>query len=116
MLPVELAKQREGNQAQLLLKVEPELFWFRGHFPGQPLLPGVAQLEWVMHYGCQLLANGWRFNRVDNIKFQHPIVPGKILRLTLTWQPEKQLLAFTYSLAEGETEKTASSGKINLCQ
>lgn len=28
----------------------PSLFWFRGHFAVQPLLPGVAQIDWVMHY------------------------------------------------------------------
>ncbi|KAA9001938.1 hydroxymyristoyl-ACP dehydratase [Affinibrenneria salicis] len=116
MLPVELARHLDGNQARLLLSVPPDLFWFRGHFPAQPLLPGVAQLDWVMHYGCLLLAAGWRFSRVDNIKFQQPIAPGRTLSLALEWRSDRQQLAFAYSLADGETEKTASSGKISLCR
>ena len=39
MLPVELACQQHEAQAELLLRVDADLFWFRGHFPQQPLLP-----------------------------------------------------------------------------
>ncbi|MDY4374528.1 ApeI family dehydratase [Pectobacterium carotovorum] len=119
MLPVELVrhdvkKTDETSQVELMLQVDPELFWFKGHFTGQPLLPGVAQLDWVMHYATTVLAQGWTFLSIENIKFQQPILPGKTLRLVLTWYAGKQQLTFSYTILEDETERTASSGKIKL--
>lgn len=115
MLPVELSCQQQADQAELLLKVEPDLFWFRGHFPTQPILPGVAQLDWVMRYGVQLLAPGKRFSPIENIKFQQPILPGSTLRLTLNWQQAKNWLLFDYQILAGEASQRVSSGKISLC-
>ncbi|MBA5602416.1 hydroxymyristoyl-ACP dehydratase [Pectobacterium aroidearum] len=119
MLPVELArhdakKTDETSQVELMLQVDPELFWFKGHFTGQPLLPGVAQLDWVMYYATTVLAQGWTFLSIENIKFQQPILPGKTLRLVLTWHTGKQQLTFSYTILGGETDRTASSGKIKL--
>ncbi|KGT95552.1 hydroxymyristoyl-ACP dehydratase [Erwinia typographi] len=115
MLPVELSCQQQADQAALLLKVESDLFWFRGHFPAQPILPGVAQLDWVMHYGVLLLAQGKRFSAIENIKFQQPILPGSTLRLMLSWQQAKNWLLFDYQILAGEGAQRASSGKISLC-
>lgn len=115
MLPVEVSCQQLADRAELILRVEPDLFWFRGHFPGQPILPGVAQTDWVMHYGVKLLAPGKQFSAIENIKFQQPILPGSTLRLTLSWQGEKNRLLFDYDIIDGEQALRASSGKISLC-
>ncbi|WP_338577566.1 hydroxymyristoyl-ACP dehydratase [Erwinia sp. E_sp_W01_1] len=115
MLPVEISCQQLADSAVLILRVEPDLFWFRGHFPGQPILPGVAQTDWVMHYGVELLAPGKHFSAIENIKFQQPILPGNTLRLTLNWQAEKNRLVFDYEILNGEQALRASSRKISLC-
>ena len=49
MLPVELNAQQQGATLTLRLHADAELFWFRGHFPTLPILPGVAQLDWALH-------------------------------------------------------------------
>ncbi|MGB9098693.1 3-hydroxyacyl-ACP dehydratase FabZ family protein [Erwinia sp.] len=115
MLPVELSCQQQADKVELELKVEADLFWFRGHFPTQPILPGVAQLDWVMHYGLSLLAPGKQFSAIENIKFQQPILPGKTLKLTLSWQEAKNWLLFDYQILGDEQPQRASSGKISLC-
>ena len=43
-------RQAHPQQLEVVLHLDPELSWFRGHFAVQPLLPGVAQIDWVMHY------------------------------------------------------------------
>ncbi|WP_413742543.1 3-hydroxyacyl-ACP dehydratase FabZ family protein [Sodalis sp. RH15] len=116
MRPVELSRHIDGRQAELCLRVDGDLFWFQGHFPDYPLLPGMAQLDWVLLYGDELLAPGWLFSAVESIKFQRPILPGSILRLKMAWQEEKHLLAFSYAIVLEETEQMASSGKISLCR
>ncbi|WP_413736398.1 AMP-binding protein [Sodalis sp. RH21] len=119
MLPIELSRRTPAEgQAELLLKLEPALFWFRGHFPGQPILPGVAQADWALHYCRDLLAPDARFSGIENIKFQRPVKPGQTLRLHLEWQAPRQLLVFRYQLCDPRQadEPTVSSGKIKLCR
>ncbi|MFE8101148.1 hydroxymyristoyl-ACP dehydratase [Brenneria goodwinii] len=116
MLPVELSRQITQQQADITLLADPCLFWFKGHFPQLPLLPGVAQLDWALRYGIELLAPGWQFSAVENIKFQQPILPGKTLRLSLTWNVGKQWLTFSYQILDDDAVRTASSGKIKLCR
>ncbi|MDV2862579.1 ApeI family dehydratase [Phytobacter ursingii] len=117
MKPREIERhQTSPEQVSIVLCLDPTLFWFQGHFNVQPLLPGVAQLDWVMHYTSELLAPGFRFHSIQNIKFQSPLIPGNILTLTLTWQEAKQTLTFCYQRHNGEARHTASSGKIRLCR
>jgi 3-hydroxymyristoyl/3-hydroxydecanoyl-(acyl carrier protein) dehydratase len=115
MLPVELDAQLQGTTLTLRLRASADLFWFRGHFPTLPILPGVAQLDWVMHYGLTRLAPGKAFASIDNIKFQQPVPPDAELELQLHWQEEKSLLSFSYSLPGHDSVDVASSGKIRLC-
>lgn len=115
MLPVELDAQQQGATLTLRLHAAANLFWFRGHFPTLPILPGVAQLDWALHYGLTRLALGKSFVSIDNIKFQQPVPPDSELALQLIWQEEKSLLSFSYSLIHPHRTEIASSGKIRLC-
>lgn len=117
MTPHEIERhQAHPQQVEIVLRLDPSLFWFCGHFAVQPLLPGVAQMDWVMHYATTLLAPGWRFHSIQNVKFQAPLLPDTTVTLTLIWQEERQMLAFSYQRHDGEGLHTASSGKIRLCR
>lgn len=115
MKPVELLRsQPEAGKRCLRLAVPATVGWFAGHFPTQPLLPGVAQLDWVMAYGG-MLAPGMRFCSIESVKFQRPIVPGSELELNLQWDATRCVLNFTYTLLNEHGGVPASSGKIKLC-
>jgi 3-hydroxymyristoyl/3-hydroxydecanoyl-(acyl carrier protein) dehydratases len=117
MKPREIERHQAQPQAlSIVLHLDPDLFWFQGHFDVQPLLPGVAQLDWVMHYATTLLAPGYRFHSIQNVKFQAPLLPETTVTLELSWHAEKQLLTFSYQRHEGVARHPASSGKIRLCQ
>lgn len=117
MTPHEIeCHQIQEGQAEIILHLDPALFWFQGHFAVQPLLPGVAQLDWAMHYALTLLAPGWRFHSIQNVKFQAPLLPESTVTLTLNWHEERQTLLFSYQRHDGVARHTASSGKIRLCR
>ena len=114
MLPVELERGRLGDKAWVGMQINADLPWFSGHFPQQPILPGVAQLDWVVEYATQMLAPGWQFASVENIKFQQPVQPGQRLMLHLEWRAERGQVIFSYQrVADGQQ---VSSGKLGLRQ
>lgn len=117
MKPHEIERhQAQANHLEIVLHLRADLFWFRGHFAVQPLLPGVAQIDWAMSYALTLLAPGWRFHSIQNIKFQSPLLPENRVTLTLNWQEERQIPSFSYQRHDGDARHTASSGKIRLCR
>ena len=111
LLPEITAIQHEGDHAVTLsLLVQPALHYFPNHFPHYPLLPGVVQLDWAIHFGRETLQATGEFCRMDNIKFQAIVQPGQRLNLHLQWNADSGRLAFAYRL----DEKTFSSGIVIL--
>jgi UDP-3-O-[3-hydroxymyristoyl] N-acetylglucosamine deacetylase/3-hydroxyacyl-[acyl-carrier-protein] dehydratase len=63
--------------------------FFQGHFPGQPVMPGVLIVEAMAQTGGILLLNALPnieeklvyFMQINNVKFRKPVVPGDQLFL-----------------------------------
>lgn len=89
------------NAATLRLFVTPDLPYFDGHFPGSPILPGVAQLEWVVRLGRECFPLPVNFLRMDAVKFQQLIQPGQTVELVLGYQSERATLSFTMQSSAG---------------
>ena len=66
--------------------------FFQGHFPSQPVMPGVLIIESMAQTGGVLLLNEVPdrdqkliyFVAIDNARFRRPVVPGDQLKLELT--------------------------------
>ena len=64
-------------------EVRADLPFFEGHFPGHPILPGVVALAWMMAAAERFLKRPLGAVELLNVKFQHVIVPGTVVELTL---------------------------------
>lgn len=100
-LPEPQWRERSPQRAVLALQVVPELRVFDGHFPGMPVLPGVAQLDWAVEFARQCFALPARFCRIEQLKFQQPVIPPQQLELALQWQADAGLLVFRYISERG---------------
>ncbi len=66
-------------------------WFFQGHFPNHPVMPGVLQLEAMAQVGSVLIlrkpGNAGRigyFMSADEVKFRKPVVPGDTLFIEVT--------------------------------
>ena len=64
--------------------------FFQGHFPGNPVMPGVLQLEAMAQTGALMLMTqpgcGDKvpyFMSIENAKFRRPVRPGDVMRIEI---------------------------------
>src|SRR5918993_4275602 len=80
--------------------------FFQGHFPGDPLMPGVLMIETLAQVATVLLMHeappgGARafLRGVDNAKFRLKVVPGDRLRLEVTLGARRSNMARAHGIA-----------------
>lgn len=55
--------------------------WFAGHFPGEPILPGVAQLGMVFDLIAQFSKGPIEIQGIERVRYKKMIRPGDLLRV-----------------------------------
>ena len=64
--------------------------FFQGHFPGNPVMPGVLIIEAMAQTGALLMSKSLEvdtegktifFMSVDNARFRNPVRPGDVIRM-----------------------------------
>ncbi len=78
----------KGKRAVGVKNVTINDYFFKGHFPGRPVMPGVIIVEAMAQVGGVMMlaseANKGKlafFLSIDNVKFRKPVVPGDQLVL-----------------------------------
>ena len=93
--------------------------FFQGHFPNQPVMPGVLVLEAMAQAGSFLVLNSVEnpmkknmfFSSLSEAKFRHPIVPGDQLRIEMIL--EKFKLGTAFLVGKGYVgDKLVAEGKL----
>jgi 3-hydroxymyristoyl/3-hydroxydecanoyl-(acyl carrier protein) dehydratase len=108
--PEVVSIERSEEHAELKLVVPEALAYFRGHFPGFAILPGVVQLDWAIRYGTQHFALGAVFPTTIRIKFRKTIRPNHRVMLSLKYIRSRNSIQFDYTDADG----MCSSGQIGF--
>ena len=84
---------------------DPDAPYFKGHFPGFPLLPGVVQIGFAHHFAEVFLRRSFTVGSVKKMKFSRPIVPGEQIHFSLEKRSDAEV---GYTYAKGEA--VCSSG------
>ena len=96
-----------------------DAFYFQGHFPGNPIMPGVMIVEAVAQSGALLCAMNGMFDTdtellafagVDGAKFRRSVYPGDTLSIeTKIVKQRRNLYKFEGSVSVGGARVTTVS-------
>jgi 3-hydroxyacyl-[acyl-carrier-protein] dehydratase len=108
-----------GRRIVGLKNVTANEYFFQGHFPGRPIMPGVLIIEVVAQVGGILALLSTPDNQgnpsvflmgVDKVRFRQPVVPGDQLRIEVEtlrggkkfWKMQGKAFVGETLVAEGE--------------
>ena len=86
MLLIEKSYIDEEGNAHSEYKIKEDEFFTRGHFPGNPVVPGVIQCEIMAQASCILVRNELvgrtpLYSGINNVRFRQPVRPGDTMEI-----------------------------------
>lgn len=93
----------------LALSVPTDHPAYAGHFPGQPVLPGVVLLDEALHALAVRQGLDVAGGQIKSAKFPSPVKPGEALLLSYT---NKAAGVFSFEVMAGE--RVAASGVVTF--
>lgn len=116
---VDEIREYNDNSAVGIKYVRDDEFWCAGHFPGNPIMPGVLQVEALAQTACFIvfarLSEEERqgmlgyFTTMEKIKFSHMVRPGDKLELHVELVMSKMKLFKFHGIAMVGGKKVAES-------
>jgi hypothetical protein len=107
----QVLEDRPGvNRRERLLKIPEDLECLAGHFPGFPVVPGVAQIGWVLDAARDVLGGLTTLRGIEALKFKRPLRPADVVHLSVEVSPDRGTLDFRL----WDDASLVSSGRVRL--
>ncbi|MBO4609244.1 MAG: beta-hydroxyacyl-ACP dehydratase [Lachnospiraceae bacterium] len=87
MLLVDEADVNEDGSATAYYRVRGDEFFLQGHFPDNPIVPGVIQCEMMAQSACVLFKDRMKegitpvYTGLDKIRFRNMVKPGDLVKI-----------------------------------
>lgn len=109
-LPQIIDVKKSDLAVEFKLSFPGNLNYFDGHFPGTPILPGVAQIHCAILLAAEHLDIKPHLKEMKAVKFNHLIRPDIEICLRLEYSAHNHKLSYIYY----DEDRKYSSGTIIL--
>ena len=116
----EVEEYMPGESAVAYKNVDESEWYFKGHFPGNPVMPGVLITESLAQTGAVAIlsveANKGKnalFGGIDKMKFKKMVVPGDRLKLEVKIIKQKGPIGIGEAIATVD-EKIVAKGELTF--
>ena len=111
-LLIDKVTQLEENKVTAIKNVTANEYYFQGHFPIEPVMPGVLIIEALAQAGAIAILSKDEFKGkiaffagINNAKFRRKVVPGDTLRLVVELIKISGKAGIGYGIAYVEDKK-----------
>ena len=80
--------RRDARRITARVRVPPDSPWFRGHFPGEPILPGIALIAMVHETVCHVRGGRPAVRGLKRVRFKQIVRPGDVLEISVSFEPD----------------------------
>ncbi|PKN10878.1 MAG: hypothetical protein CVU70_01750 [Deltaproteobacteria bacterium HGW-Deltaproteobacteria-5] len=101
------------NVLEAQVFVPEDSLWFSGHFPGEPILPGIAVVHAVYEtilQDAQDQGENVHISSLKRIRFTSPVRPGDTLLISMTGEDASTEMHYIFKATV--KENTVSSGLV----
>lgn len=116
----EVEEYTPGVGATVYKHVREDEWYFKGHFPGNPIMPGVLITESLAQTGAVAIlgkeenkGKNALFGGIDKMKFKKMVVPGDTLKLEVKIIKQKGPIGVGEAIATVDG-KVAAKGKLTF--
>lgn len=116
----EVEKYVPGESAIAYKNVNEQEWYFKGHFPGNPIMPGVLIAESLAQTGAVAILSmdenkgkNALFGGIDKMKFKRKVVPGDRLKLEVKIIKRKGPIGVGEAIATID-EKIVAKGELTF--
>lgn len=116
----EVEEYTPGERATAYKYVDEKEWYFKGHFPGNPIMPGVLITESLAQTGAIAILSveenkgkNALFGGIDKMKFKKMVVPGDKLKLEVKIIKQKGPIGVGEAIATVE-EKVVAKGELTF--
>ena len=93
--------ERTPEQIRYSLEFPPTSRFFEGHFPDNPILPGVAQVLICTELLAASLAQPVSVRELETVRFRKPLTPSTPCELTVRLPDADGRIEFAFRSEEG---------------
>lgn len=108
----------KGKRIRAVREIRASDDYFAGHFPGEPVMPGVLQIEALAQALCILIAESFpeaaagkrpAFAGLEDVRFRRAVRPGDVLELHVELTQFRRGFATANAFASVGGEKVAEA-------
>lgn len=109
-------QSKEENEWKGMVRFNNEHSIFNGHFPGQPVVPGVCTLTIVTEIAGFLLCNKLQLVAASQVKYLRLLLPDDPVEVSLVWTVSESDIQINSVWKVGDQTAFKMTGVLQVCK